>query len=332
MEKPPFRSFKNMLLERYGVRTYKLTLNGGISCPTRDGTFGPKKGWGGCSFCDVSGSASFYAGNNQALPIKKQLERATLGVQKRFKAEKFIAYFQSYTTTLDDLKKFQDQYQDAIHFPNIVALAVATRPDCLPDEFLEMLVEYLDTVDVQLELGIQSFHNPTLDWYQRGHTAEVAIESIQRSVAFRDRAKAKEKARTRGKQGTLDVFVHLIFGAPLTATKTDPKEEIIRTAHLLNELKVDGVKIHNLHILKKTKLAYLYQKSPFPLLSLEEHLEMVMLFLRHLHPSIVILRIHGAASREEDLLAPRWSNQRAYPAQRLALLMQKNGWQQGDQL
>lgn len=311
----PFRSFRDALIDRYGEPTYKLTLMGGRTCPTRDGTFGPKKGWGGCTFCNPQGSASFYSHKNQSLPIKKQLEQAASAVQRRFGAKKFIAYFQNYTTTLQELKEFRLHYEAAVEFPHTVALAIATRPDCLPDEFLKVLMSYLDRVDVQLELGVQSFHDPTLEWYDRGHDSQSSISAIERAVYFQQ--------KTRDKRGIFDIFVHLIFG-------TEPEQEIVRTAQLLNTLGITGVKIHNLHILKRTKLAHLYKKNPFPLPTVEEHLERVALFLRHLNPQTIILRTHGAANSEEDLIAPRWSNQRAYPSQRLRVLMKKRNWQQGD--
>lgn len=321
----PYRTLNEYLQSRYGGKTYKLTVSGGVTCPTRDGTFGPKKGWGGCTFCDAFGSASYFARTRKELPIQEQLEFAADGIRKRFKAEKFIAYFQSYTTSHKEIAEFKERYHAALNFPDLVAIDVATRPDCLPDEFLELLPPLLAEKDVILELGIQSFNDETLEWYDRGHDRASAIDALKRAVALANELNADTARNPRGNR--LDVIAHLIFGAP-----NETIQDLEETAEILNEIGVHGVKIHNLHVLKRTKLAATYKKNPFPIPKLEEYVVMISHFLRHLNPEIIVHRIHGTAPKRDELIAPEWSNLRAYPAQQLQVFMERKGFRQGDRL
>lgn len=314
----PFFTFRDYLERRYGEKVYKLTVSGGLTCPTRDGTFGPKKGWGGCSFCDAHGSASFYAHSRRELPVRMQLEAASGPVRTRFKADKFLAYFQSYTTTHEELAEFRARWDEAVTFPGVVGLAVGTRPDCLPPEVLDALCSYLDKGDVYLELGVQSLHDATLDWFDRGHDAKTAIDALAMAM------EASRKAEADGK-GKLDVSAHLILGAP-----TEPDAALIETAQTLNKLGVHGVKLHHLHVLKKTKLEVRYKKGEFALLSLDDYVQKAALFLRHLDPKIAIHRTHGLAPHPEELVGPDWSTWKLRPKQALEEFMHANGWKQGD--
>lgn len=317
----PYHHYRDSLIRRYGEKTYKLTLSGGRTCPTRDGTYGPKKGWGGCSFCDVHGSASFFANQRRELSVTEQMQAAVGAVRKRFKANKFVAYFQSYTTTHQEIEEFKHRYDEAVKFPDVVRLAVGTRPDCLPDEILELLATYLDRVDVQLELGVQSLNDTVLEWFDRGHDAATAVEALERALRF------SEKCKNRGMKNELDVSAHLILGAPM-----ETNEDIISTAHKLNEIGVHGVKLHHLHVLKKTKLERRFKNGEFPLLTMEEYFAKVAIFLRHLDPKIVIHRFHGLAPHPEELIGPDWTLQKLYPVEQFVKFMQQNGWQQGDLL
>lgn len=315
----PYTTYSDSLIRRYGGKTYKLTVSGGQTCPTRDGTFGPKKGWGGCSFCDVHGSASFFANLRKELPVRMQMEAAASGIKKRFKAEHFVAYFQSYTTTHEEIEQFKARYDEAIQFPGVVRLAVGTRPDCLPDEVLRLLGEYTDRVDVQLELGVQSLQNEVLDFFERGHDAQTALDALERALAFSRKLKELNKSKE------LDVSAHLIVGAPM-----EKSEHLIETARLLNDVGVHGVKLHHLHILKKTKLERRYKSGEFQFLGMEEYFEKAALLLRHLNPNIVIHRTHGLAPHPEELLGPDWSAQKIYPVDEFKKWMLARGWRQGD--
>jgi radical SAM protein (TIGR01212 family) len=321
MATAPYSTYSDSLIRRYGVKTYKITLSGGSSCPTRDGTFGPRKGWGGCSFCDVHGSASFFANQRRELPVRMQMEAAVGAIKKRFKAERFVAYFQSYTTTHEEIAEFKARYDEAIRFPGVVRLAVGTRPDCLPNEVLELLGSYLDRVDVQLELGVQSLNDQVLEWFERGHDAACAVDGLKRALEF------ARKMKGSGAKCELDVSAHLIIGAP---GETD--EDLIRTAATLNEIGVHGVKLHHLHILKKTKLERRFKNGEFPLLTMEDYFGRVALFLRHLSPTIVVHRTHGLAPHPEELVGPDWSTQKIYPVEQLKRWMNERSWVQGDQM
>ncbi len=317
----PFTTYGESLARRYGGKTYKLTLSGGQTCPTRDGTFGPRKGWGGCSFCDVHGSASYFANLRRELPVRLQLEAAASAVKKRFKAEYFVAYFQSYTTTHEEIAEFRARYDEAVVFPGVVRLAVGTRPDCCPDEVLESLASYTDRVDVQLELGVQSLQDETLEFFERGHNAATAVEAVERALAVSRRLKAC------GTKGEFDVSAHLILGAPM-----EKPEHIVECARKFNQLGVHGVKLHHLHVLKKTKLEKRFKAGELPLLSLEEYFERAALFLRHLDPKIVIHRTHGLAPHPEELVGPAWTAQKIYPVEEFKRWMGERAWRQGDQI
>lgn len=317
-----FLSYAQFLKNRYGVPTYKLTLAGGRTCPTRDGSYGPKLGWGGCSFCDVYGSASYFSNANKAQPIAEQMESAAKAVREKHKAEKFIAYFQSYTTTHQEIAAFKSRYDEAVNFPGVVALAVGTRPDCLPEEVLDLLCSYLKSHDVILELGVQSFNDSVLNWFDRGHDVATAVDALERSLS-----RAREGEKDLGRAGAFHVCAHMIFGTPGETT-----EDLVYAAKKLNSLGVHGVKIHNLHVLKRTKLARRFSEEKFFLYGMEEFMERMAFFIRHLDPKIVIHRTHGVASHPEDLIAPDWSIMKARPAQYLRDLMIEKKWQQGDLL
>lgn len=319
METSPYLSYSESLQKRYGAKTYKITVSGGRSCPTRDGTFGPKKGWGGCSFCDVHGSASYFSHMRKDLPVRLQMEAAAGAIRKRFKAEKFVAYFQSYTTTHEEIEEFKARWDDAVEFPGVVRLAVGTRPDCLPDEVLHALSAYLGRVDVQLELGVQSLDDGVLEWFERGHDAASAVSALERALAF------SRKMEAEGSKNVLDVSAHLILGAPM---ETDA--DIVESARRLSAIGVHGVKLHHLHILKKTKLEKVYAREKIPFLTMEEYLEKAALFLRHLSPGIVVHRTHGLAPHPEELVGPEWSLQKINPVEKLKVMMRERGWRQGD--
>jgi radical SAM protein (TIGR01212 family) len=312
----PFTTYSESLIRRYGGKTYKLTVSGGQTCPTRDGTFGPRKGWGGCSFCDVHGSASYFANLRKDLPVRLQLEAAASAVKKRFKAEHFVAYFQSYTTTHEELTEFRARYDEAVAFPGVVRLAVGTRPDCCPEAVLDLLVSYTDRVDVQLELGVQSLQDEVLEFFERGHDAATAVDALERALA---------RARALKGPKELDVSAHLILGAPM-----ETHEGLIETARILNRLGVHGVKLHHLHVLKKTKLERRFRAGDFPLLTMEEYFERAALLLRHLNAKVVIHRTHGLAPHPEELVGPAWSTQKILPVELFKKWMLERGWRQGD--
>lgn len=248
-----------------------------------------------------------------------QMDAAAGNIKKRFKAEKFVAYFQSYTTTHQEIAEFKSRYDEAVAYPGVVRLAVGTRPDCLPDDVLELLSTYLDRVDVQLELGVQSLSDKVLDWFDRGHDASAAVEALERALRF------SRQCKERGYERELDVSAHLIIGAPM-----ETAEELVHMARELNRIGVHGVKLHHLHILKKTKLEKRFKAGEFSLLEMNDYFERVALFLRHLAPGIVIHRTHGLAPHPEELIGPDWSLQKTLPMEEFKKWMTSRGWRQGD--
>jgi uncharacterized protein len=267
----------------------------------------------------VHGSASYFANLRKELPVRLQMEAAAGAIRRRFKAKHFVAYFQSYTTTHEEIAEFKGRYDEAVAFPGVVRLAVGTRPDCLPDEVLELLAGYLDRVDVQLELGAQSLNDEVLEWFDRGHDSRAAVEALERALAFSRRCKE------RGLPKELDVSAHLILGAPM-----ETEESLVHAARELSRIGVHGVKLHHLHVLKKTKLEKRFKAGEFPLLSQEDYFAKAALFLRHLSPEIVIHRTHGLAPHPEELVGPDWSVRKIQPVEQFKQWMLERGWRQGD--
>ncbi len=300
-------SYNDYLTSHFGERVYKLTISAGFTCPTRDGT----KGTRGCAFCDMRGSSSFFSSNQAQLEIRKQLERSMPHIRSRFGANKFIAYFQSYTNTYGPLSYLQEVYDGAITVPNIVGLAIGTRPDCLPNEVLDLLNHYGKSRYVCIELGVQSFRNESLQFYERGHSSEESIDAIQRIKRF----------------SNIHISAHLMFGAP-----GETKADILAAAKTLNLLQVNGVKIHQLMVLKNTLLEEQFKLQPWELLSLENYNELAMTFLENLDKHIHVERTHAAASHLDELIGPTWSAQRFLPLNSLKQMMHTRCSYQGKNL
>jgi radical SAM protein (TIGR01212 family) len=282
-----YRSYREHLDSIYGEKTYKIVVSSGLTCPTRDGT----RAKHGCAFCDVRGSSSFHAKKGRGADVVTQINQRIEPIRKRFNAQKFIAYFQSYTNTYStDLDELRDLYTSAIEHPQISGLSIGTRPDCLSPEILALIESLAKIKPVCLELGVQSLENRTLEWLDRGHDAECSIHAI---------------AQTRALAPSVELSVHLIFGNP-TDLPTTPQ----RTAHLLSTLGVHGVKLHQLMVLENTKLAEWYRAEPFQTVSLTDYAEIVNQFLIHLDPKIYIERLYATATHPEECLAPHWSRER----------------------
>jgi radical SAM protein (TIGR01212 family) len=205
-------------------------------------------------------------------------------VRRRHRAEKFIAYFQSYTNTYGSVAKLEHLYREALDHPDVVGLSVATRPDCVPDEVLDLLTDISQDTYLWLELGLESMYDKTLQWVNRGHGVREFIDTV---------------ARTKSRE--LQLCVHLILGFP-----TESSEEILATAGLLNRMGIDGIKLHNLHVIKNTVLEKIYRQGAFELLSKEEYISLLIDFVELLSPEIVIHRLTGETYRALTV-APDWS-------------------------
>lgn len=281
-----YYSYSRYLNENFGGKTYKVVISSGLTCPTRDGTIDTR----GCAFCDVRGSSSFHAKKGRSLSIQKQLETRIPKIRERFNAQKILAYFQSYTNTYSDVAYLEEIYSAALAHPEVDGLCIGTRPDCLSLEIMDLLERIAQKKYVSLELGIQSLHDPSLEFLKRGHDAKCSIDAL---------AKLSEIAPHVHTCG------HLMFGA-----HTDTPDIGRTTALKLNDTSIRGVKLHQLMVLDNTELAEWYREKPFPVWTLERYAEVVRDFLEHLSPSIYIERLYATATHPEECLAPKWSTER----------------------
>lgn len=262
--------------ETFGCKVYKLSLDGGFSCPNRDGTLST----GGCIFC--TGSAEFAEGGPE--PVALQLERAKERVRQKNKDGKYIAYFQSYTNTYAPVEKLRKLYCEAIAPEEIVGLSVGTRPDCLEDRVLELLQEINVVKPVSVELGLQTVHEETARYIRRGYPSRVYFDAVREL-----------------KERNIEVVTHIILGLP-----GETEEMMLQTTRAAVEAGTDGVKFHLLHVLKGTDLAKDYAAGKFSCLSLEEYGAILKKCVALLPEQVVIHRITGDGA-QKDLIAPLWS-------------------------
>jgi radical SAM protein (TIGR01212 family) len=303
-----FYSYNQYLKDTFGEKTYKVVISSRLTCPTRDGSLGKK----GCAFCDLRGSSSFFGKQGRGLSISDQIAQRIPPLAKRFNSASFLAYFQSYTNTYSEVAYLRRIYEEALAHPQIQGLCIGTRPDCLPDAVLELLEELAQRTYVSLELGVQSFENPTLEWLTRGHDRDCSLNALK---------------RLREKAPHVHVCVHLILGSP-----TDSPQQDQETAYWLNHYQVEGVKLHQLMILEHTELAERWRKAPFPTLSLEAYAERVFNLIEYLDPKIYFERLCATASHGEECLAPDWSKERWRPHNTLRDFLENQGCQPGRRL
>lgn len=294
-----FHSFNGALREHFDGRVYKIGLRLEFTCPNRDGTVAV----GGCIYCN---NASHTPQNYQPrTTVTAQLERGAAAIAKRHRADKFIAYFQSYTNTYDAPQRLEKLYREALNYPGVVGLAIATRPDCLPDETLDLIGALAEETYLWLELGLESMHERTLAWVNRGHGLGEYIDAVERAKARR-----------------LRICTHLILGFP-----GESRSEMLATADLFNRLGINGVKLHNLHVIKGTGLEKLYRAGAVPLFSRDEYVSLVVDFLERLDPSIVIHRLSGETYRAITV-APEWSIDKIGVHNAIAKLLEsRDTWQ-----
>ena len=282
-----YLSFNEAMRARFGTKVYRLSLQSGCTCPNRDGTIGT----GGCTFCSEGGSGDFAA---PLLPIGEQIEEAKKRVDAKIPSSiapqdrRYIAYFQSYTNTYGNVDRLRALYSEALANPQIVALDIGTRPDCLPPEMVQMLrdLQISSGKPVWVELGLQTIHEETAQRVHRGYELPVF-----------------EDAYRRLKASGLEVIIHVILGLP-----GETREDMLETVRYLSLLTPppDGIKLQLLHILKGTELAREYEADPFPLFTLDSYCDLVVDCLRLLPPETVVHRITGDGPKRL-LIAPQWS-------------------------
>lgn len=272
-----YKSVNNYYKEKFGCKIYKLSIGGGFTCPNRDGTLG----YGGCIFCSASGSGDFAEkGDN----ITEQLENAKRRVEKKIKGGKYIAYFQSFTNTYAPVERLKTLFYEAIKPDYIVALSIGTRPDCLPDETIELLKEINCTKPVSVELGLQTTNEKSAEYIRRGYKTPVYFDAVKRL-----------------KSAGIEVVTHIIIGLPYETT-----EDAVKTTLDAVAAGTDGVKFHLLHVLKNTDLEREYLRGKFECLTLEQYAEILKQCIAVLPPDTVVHRITGDGAKR-DLVAPLWS-------------------------
>ena len=262
--------------ETFGCKVYKLSLDGGFSCPNRDGTLGT----GGCIFCTGSGEVAEGGPD----PIAVQLERAKLRVNRKNKEGKYMAYFQAFTNTYGPIEKLRKIYYEAIRPDEIVGLSIGTRPDCLGPEVMELLKEINAIKPVSVELGLQTIHQETARYIRRGYDTERYYDAVNRL-----------------KQADIQVVTHIILGLP-----GETEEMMLRTTKAAISAGTDGIKFHLLHVLKGTDLVKDYEAGKFSCLSLEEYGALLKKCVDLVPDTVVIHRITGDGAKK-DLIAPLWS-------------------------
>ena len=301
----PYHSLDYELKRQFGQKIYKVSLDGGMSCPNRDGTVGT----GGCTFCSQGGSGEFAVGRTGYPDVWEQIEQAKTRVHRKISGEgKYIAYFQSYTNTYAPVDDLRTLFERAITHPDIVALSVGTRPDCLGDEVVALLKELNRQKPVWVELGLQTIHEKTAERIHRGYRQEVF-----------------EDAYRRLKEAGLTVVVHVILGLP-----GETKEEMLETVDYLGKIPVDGIKLQLLHILKGSQMAAEYEKNPFSLMELEEYLDLILTCVARLPQSVVIHRLSGDGAKTL-LIGPAWSANKKLVLNRMMQKFRENGIFQGCQ-
>ena len=276
MEGLGYRSLNACLRERFGEKVYKLALDGGFTCPTRDGTLGTR----GCIFC-AGGSGAFAVSADG--DIDAAIETAKKVVAKKG-GKKYIAYFQSYTGTYAPVSRLRALYTACISNPEIVALAIGTRPDCLPDEVVALLSELNRIKPVWIELGLQTIHESTAEYIRRGYPLPVFDRAVHR-------------LRTAG----IEVVVHMIIGLP-----GETPDMMVETARYIGQSGADGIKFQLLHVLEGTDLAEDYRKGLFQVMSLEEYISVLERCIEVIPAGLVVHRLTGDGAKR-DLIAPLWS-------------------------
>lgn len=287
--------------QKYNSKVFKVALNGNFTCPNRDGTISKD----GCIFCSASGSGDFAGDKNK--PLKIQFEEIKEILHKKWKDAKYIVYFQANTNTYGPISKLKTLFNEAITLDqNIVGINIATRPDCISNETLDYLSELNKKIPVVIELGLQTIHESTAKLINRGYELNVFVDAVK---------KLKDK--------NIEVVVHIINGLP-----HETKDMMLQTVKFLNDLEIDGIKIHSLFILKDTKLAKMYFNNEFTVQSLEDYVDVVTEQLALINENTVIHRINGDAPRDL-LIEPQWSIKKLVVMNEIDKVMKQKKYYQG---
>lgn len=273
-----YLSFSKYLKDKFGQKVYKISLDGGFTCPNRDG----KAGTRGCIFCSKGGSGDFA--ESREMSITEQIESGKKKVEKKIKSGKYIAYFQAFTNTYAPVEMLRQKYEEAINHPDIVALSIATRPDCLGDDVLKLLDEMNKIKPVFVELELQTIHQKSAKYIRRGYDLSVYDKAV----------------RDLKKIG-VNVVVHVILGLP-----NESENDMLETVKYVCESGANGIKLQLLHVIDGTDLAKDYEKGLFKTLEFDEYVNLIVKCVKIIPKDIVIHRLTGDGAKK-DLIAPLWS-------------------------
>ncbi len=297
MEKERYNHLNKYLKEKFGERTLKICIDGGFTCPNRDGTLST----GGCIFCGEKGSGEHL----KKVSIREQID-SHLNSYRGNRANKFIAYFQNFTNTYDTLENLKSKYNEALCNDKIVVLDIATRPDCINEDICKLLFSYKNKVDVWVELGLQTSNDKIAKVINRGYESTKYTQTVELLNKY-----------------NIDVVTHLMIGLP-----GETSEDIKNTVDFINKHNIQGLKIHSCYIIKNTVLAKMYDEKKYEPISLEYYIENACYILTHINPSIIIHKISGD-SPKDLLLAPDWNSHKKWIINGIYKYLKENDLYQG---
>ena len=296
---PRYNDFNTYLSSIFGCRVQKITVDAGLSCPNRDGTVS----FGGCIYCNDRGSGT--GARTKGFTISDQIAAAKPALLKRYKAKKFIAYFQSFTNTYGPFDTLKHLYEQALSDSDVVGLSIGTRPDCVDEPILNLLQGYTNHYLVWIEYGLQSVHDSTLALINRGHDFNCFKTAV-----------------TATKNRGINICAHVILGLP-----NETKEQMLQTAQIVGDMGLDGIKLHLLYVVKGTKLEELYRANHYRCLEQHEYIDIVCDFLERIPKQMVVQRLTGDPHPKE-LVAPAWSLEKAQTIGLIRKTLEaRNTWQ-----
>lgn len=296
-----YREFGDFLRTLFPTKVQKISLNAGFTCPNRDGT----KGWGGCTYCNNQTFSPEYCHTEKS--VSEQLEEGIRFFSRKYPEMKYLAYFQAYTNTYDELESLRKKYEEALQHPEVVGLIVGTRPDCMPEALLDYFTKLSETCFVMIEYGMESTLDRTLQRINRGHTEAESETAVRRTA---------ERGIYTG--------AHLILGLP-----GESREEVLHHADVLSSLPLTTLKLHQLQLIRHTRMAREYAERPeaFRLYTADEYIDLVIDFLERLNPAIIVERF-VSQSPKELLIAPDWGLKNyEFTAKVVKRIAQRQTWQ-----
>jgi len=296
----PYFSYADYTRQKFGRRVQKIAVNADFTCPNRDGTVA----WGGCTYCNNDSFSPQHLSATDA--IRSQVVQGLEFMKRRYKTDQFVVYFQAYSNTYAPLETLKTLYEAALDFPEVIGLTIGTRSDCIDEEKLKYLDSLAEENYITIEYGLESKHDKTLRLINRGHDFKSWVDVMALTKSF----------------ANINTCAHIIFGLPGETTKM-----MLENVHAVNDAGVDYIKLHQLHIVKKTVLAIQYERKPFPLFTFKDYLELVVDFLERLKPEISVQRLFGEA-HPRILIAPHWN---VSPGQMVQAVVdefaKRNSWQ-----